>query len=311
MDGSMTRRQFLRMMGAGFALISTGWPRKAVWGARGSEKGSVRLVFYTDVHARIEWETPVAMARAAEAINAQKADLVIAGGDLITDGFQSSAATVAPRWDAYLKMHRAIKGDVYPAIGNHDLVAANPEDGTAPAKDPRAIYRRKMGLARTYYSFDAVGYHFLMLDSIQVTRDKYLYQGMIVPEELEWFREDLARVPRSTPIIIATHIPLLTAFYSATKGATFAAKTNRVIVNNLDVFEIMKDHNVILVLQGHLHVKELIKWRNTTFITGGAICGKWWRGAYYGTEEGFNVITLKGDHVEWEYIDYGWQARRP
>jgi len=147
--------------------------------------------------------------------------------------------------------------------------------------------------------------------SIEITGDEYKYQGMIWPEELEWLKKDLSRIPRGTPIIIATHIPLLTAFYSATKGATFAAKTNRVIVNNLDVFEIMKDHNVILVLQGHLHVKELIKWRNTTFITGGAICGKWWRGAYHGTEEGFNVITLTGDHVEWEYIDYGWQARRP
>lgn len=311
MDGSITRRQFLGMMGAGFALLATGWPRKAVWGARGSEKGSIRLVFFTDVHARKEWGVPEAMAKAANAINDQRSDLVIGGGDFITDGFQSSAATVEHRWDAYLKMHRAIKKDVYPAIGNHDLVAAIPEDGTAPAKDPRAIYRRKMGLDRNYYSFDAVGYHFVILDSIQVTGDEYKYQGMIWPEELEWLKQDLSRVPHGTPIIIATHIPLLTAFFAATMGATFAAKPNRVVVNNLEVFEIIKQHNVILVLQGHLHVEELIKWRDTTFITGGAICGKWWRGAYHGTEEGFNVITLTGDHVEWEYIDYGWQARRP
>ena len=277
----------------------------------GSEKGTVRLVFYTDIHTRTEWDTPVGMARAARTMNKQKADLVIAGGDLITDGFRSSAASVEPRWDAYMKMHRAIEGDIYPVLGNHDLVAAIPEDGTPAAEDPRSVYRSKMGLDRTYYSFDAVGYHFVILDSIQITGDEYKYQGMIWPEELEWLKENLSQVRLGTPIILATHMPLLSTFYMATEGGTFGAPRNRVVVNNLDVLKVIRDHNVILVMQGHLHVKELHKWRNTTFILGGAICGKWWRGPWHGTEEGFNVITLTGNHVGWEYVDYSWEARRP
>jgi 3',5'-cyclic AMP phosphodiesterase CpdA len=307
----VTRRQFLGRMATGFVLFTAGFATKTFWPARGSEKGSLRLVFYTDVHARTEWETPVAMKRATEAINAQKADLIIAGGDLITDGFQSSADRVAPRWDSYMKMHREIRGDLYPVIGNHDLVAAVPEDGSPAAKDPRKIYRLKMSLDRTYYSFNAVGYHFVMLDSVQITGDEYKYQGMIWPEQLEWLKQDLSRVQRGTPIVLATHIPLLSAFFAATKGATFAAKKNRVVDNNREVFKILEEHNVILVLQGHLHAKELLMWRDTTFIVGGAICGKWWRGPWHGTEEGFNVITLTGSHVDWEYIDYGWEERRP
>ncbi len=208
-------------------------------------------------------------------------------------------------------MHRAIHGDLYPVMGNHDLVAAIPEDGTPPARDPRAIYRAKMSLDQTYYSFDAVGYHFVILDSVEVTGDEYKYRGMIWPEQLEWLKQDLSRVPRSTPTVLATHIPLLSAFHSARKGATSAAKKNRVVVNNRDVLRVMEEHNVILVLQGHLHVKELVMWRDTTFIVGGAISGKWWRGSWYGTEEGFNVITLTENHVDWEYIEYGWEARRP
>ncbi|UCF94794.1 MAG: metallophosphoesterase [Desulfobacterales bacterium] len=308
---TMTRRDFLGTLAAGLALVAGGCSKKLIWPARGSDKGSLRLVFYTDVHARTEWETPVAMARAARTINAQKADLVIAGGDLITDGFQSSAARVAARWEAYRRMHRAIQSDIYPVIGNQDLVAANPEDGTPAAKDPRAVYLAQMGLERTYYAFDAVGYHFVMLDSIQVTGDEYQYQGLIAPGELEWLRQDLASVPGGTPIVLATHIPLLSAFYGATQGMTFAPQKNRVVVNNRDVLNLMENHNVILVLQGHLHAKELIRWRNTAFIVGGAICGRWWRGPWYGTEEGFNVITLTGNHVGWEYLDYGWEAGRP
>jgi len=47
--------------------------------------------------------------KAAHDINAHNADLVIVGGDLITEGFESSAARSAPRWDAYMLMHRGIK----------------------------------------------------------------------------------------------------------------------------------------------------------------------------------------------------------
>jgi len=308
---SITRRNFLEKLVAGFTLLLGGCSKKIIWSVTGPDKGSVRLVFYTDVHARVEWETPLAMERASQAINAYNPDIVLSGGDLITEGFQSSSVRVAPRWDAYMtNMHRAIKADLYPTIGNHDLVAAGPEDGSAKAEDPRAIYLDHMGLDQTYYSFDAVGYHFVILDSIQITNDEFRYHGNIQPEQLEWLKQDLSNVPSGTPVVIVTHIPILTAFYSGTMGATFSAPKNRVVVNNFEILKVFESHNVILVLQGHLHVKEMIRWRDTTFIVGGAVSGKWWRGPWYGTEEGFNIITLKGNRVEWEYFDYGWTAHR-
>lgn len=311
MTYQITRRNFLGKLIAGFGILAGGCSERIIWPVSGSDKGPIRLVFYTDVHSRVEWETPVALERAVDAINSANADLVIAGGDLITDGFQSSASQVAPRWDAYMKMHRGIKADLYPTIGNHDLVAANPQDGSAAAQDPRKVYLAEMGLDQTYYSFDAAGYHFVILDSIQVTNDRYQYQGFIEPEQMEWLKRDIAKVSPNTPIVMVTHIPILTAFFSATLGATAKAPKNRIITNNVEVLKIIENHNVILVLQGHLHVKERIKWRDTSYIVGGAICGKWWRGHYYDTAEGFNVITLTGNRVVWEYKEYGWQARRP
>ena len=307
----MTRRSFLYRMAAGFFMLAGCHPKTTAWPVRGSERGELRLAFYTDVHARQEWETPTALQHAAATINAQTADLVIAGGDLITDGFWSTEPVATARWDVYMQMHRAIEVDLYPVIGNHDLVAANPKDSSPPADDPRRIFRDRMGLERSYYSFDAVGYHFIVLDSIHVTRDDLHYHGMIEPEQMAWLKRDLAHTPKSTPIVVVTHIPLLTAFYSATKGGTFPAPKSRVVVNNLEVLEAFKDHNVPLVLQGHLHVEEMIRWQRTTFIVGGAICGKWWRGAWHGTKEGFNMITLGRNRFEWEYVEYGWQARRP
>jgi len=310
-EASYTRRRFLRNLAAGGIILGAGPLNHLTWASQSSTTGTLRVLFYTDIHTRVEWDTPIALDRATAAINAQKADVIIAGGDLITDGFQNSAQTVAHRWDAYMKLHQGIHGDVHPVIGNHDLVAAIPEDGSPPSKDPRAIYRDKMELAQTYYSFDAVGHHLIILDSIHVTFDRLHYEGRIWPEQMEWLKEDLAKTPKGTPIVLCTHIPLLTTFFAATQGATTASPRSRVVVNNVEVLELFKEHNLILVLQGHLHVNELMRWRETTFITGGAVCARWWRGPNLGTEEGFGVVTLSEDHVEWEYIDYGWEARRP
>ncbi len=83
------------------------------------------------------------------------------------------------------------------------------------------------------------------------------------------------------------------------------------VVNNREVVQRFEGRNLMRVLQGHLPVNEWHRWRGATFVTGGAVCGKWWRGPWQGTEEGFGTLTLHPDRVDWSYIDYGWTARRP
>jgi len=306
MGAGLPRRRFLgaaACLAAG--LPGCSWSGGFTWSAQGADKGPLRILFFTDVHAQLERAAPIAMAQAAEAMNAESADLVLASGDLIQGGLDSPEVDMAPRWDAYMAMHRAIRGEVHAAIGNHDLVAALPEDGSPPSPDPRATFRERLGLERTYYAFDALGYHIVILDSIDVIGGAEMYRGFIGPEQLDWLTADLARLAKGTPIVCVLHLPMLTGFF----GATAPAPANRVLVNNREVLALFREHNLQLVLQGHLHVKELIRWRETTFLTGGAICGGWWRGPYKGTEEGFNRLTLHRDRVEWDYIDYGWEAR--
>jgi len=303
-----TRRDVLQLLAAGFA---GSLPARAVWPMVDGPRDSLRFAFFTDVHARTEWQTPEAMAMAADAMNAQSPDLVIAGGDLITDGFQSAATTVAPRWDAYLEMHRGIRGRVEPVLGNHDLVAAIPEDGSEPAPDPRSEFRRRLGVDRTYRSFDAAGVRFLLLDSVEITGGELKYEGRIGDTQRAWIRDVLSGTDTDVPTVICTHLPMLTSFFQATEGATAAAPANRVVTDARETLELFGEHRLALVLQGHLHVDEMLRWRDTTFITGGAVCGKWWRGSWHGTGEGFGLVTLRRDRVEWEYIRYGWTARRP
>ena len=311
MTDRFSRRFFLGGLAAGGTLAASPVLARTGWSIRGSDRGALRLVFYTDVHARTERETPTALAMATGAINAQSPDLVLCGGDLITGGFDSTAETVAPRWDAYMAMASAIEGEHHSVIGNHDIVAARPADGSAAATDPRLEYKLRLNRDRTYGAFDALGYRFFLLDSIRLSEDQYKYHGWISSEQREWIREELARIPQETPVVLVLHMPLLTGFFSATEGATSQPPPNRVVVNNAEVLALFAERNLVLVLQGHLHVTELLQWRGTTFLTGGAISGGWWRGRYFGTREGFVVITLRSNRIEWEYVGYGWDARHP
>ena len=274
----------------------------------------LRFAFYTDIHTRTEWETPTAILKAAERINAESPEFVIAGGDLITDGFESSAETVAPRWDAYMTMHNKINTPIYPVLGNHDLVAVRPKDHSPISENPRALFLQKMKREKTWYTFDQNQYRFIVLDSVSINDGAgggSPYKGYVNEEQIEWLRELVAATPKDQPIVLVTHIPLLTSFYMATRGATAPAPSHRVIGNNKEVLKCFAEHNLILVLQGHLHVNEKIVWKGTTFITGGAVCAKWWRGNWHGTDEGFGIVSLKNNEITWKYVNYGWETKRP
>ncbi len=272
--------------------------------------GSLKVVFFTDIHARTEWETPEALRRAAEAINAQEADLVLCGGDMITDGYISTPAAAEPRWAVYQAMHEAIRPTPVVVVGNHDLVGVEPADGSAPAEDPRAEVRARFNLPQTYRSFGFRGYHFILLDAIEVTPDEHKYRGWVDSEQMAWLRSDLAKVAAGTPVVVVSHMPLRTELFRGADGSG-TPPPSRVVANADEVLAAFENHRLLAVLQGHLHVEEVLRRGDTAFITGGAVCGKWWRGSWHGTAEGFGVLHLHPDRVEWEYHTYPWEVRRP
>lgn len=303
-DGALHRRDVLRLAAGAALLAGCGARRGRTARTRAPALRPLRLVFYTDVHARPDAEGRRVLARVAAAIDAEGAALVIGGGDYVADDAGASAGDARPDWDAFMTMYDALGGERHAVLGNHDLVGAFPADGTPPAADPRREFRRRFGRPATYDAFDHAGRHFVLLDSIQVIGGSLGYRGWIDDAQLAWLDADLARVAPTTPIVVATHMPLLTAFYAATEGATAAAPANRVIVNSREVLARFAGHRLQLVLQGHLHVWEEIRWRGTTFVTGGAVAGGWWRGAFHGTPPGFTVVTLFDDRVACEYRAY-------
>jgi hypothetical protein len=179
---------------------------------------------------------------------------------------------------------------VFHAIGNHDFVAG---------ADERASARAVLGLERTYYSFDASRIHFVVLDSVELVEGGD-YRGHVGPAQLDWLRRDLAQVAPATPVIAVTHMPLYTGFFGP--AGPGQGPPDRVVQNAAEVLDVLETRNTVAVLQGHLHVFEALRLKSITFLTGGAVCGRWWKGVHHGTPPGFAVVTVDGTRVDARYI---------
>lgn len=80
-----------------------------------------------------------------------------------------------------------------------------------------------------------------------------------------------------------------------------------VVNNGTKVVKLLSGYNVKLILQGHLHIVEEIKYKKTSTITGGMLSGaKWETPSYLGHSNGFVVVDVKGNKFSWEYDTYEW-----
>ncbi len=306
MHSRLDRRRFLTLSAATAAASAL-----PAFAATHSAPGSLRLIFFTDTHTQPELSAAQGTAQAFGKIKSLKPDLCIQGGD-------RSLMLL----DLYQKTEQSLDGiPIHHVIGNHDVFGRDPASKVSTS-DP--LYGKKAFEQRfqtkTYRSFDRAGYHFILLDSIQITPERQ-FDAIIDPAQLAWLKQDLAATPAGAPIVIACHVPLVSAAaqYSppddkAAKAAALQALTNLhglLVGNAYDVLEALKGHNVVAVLQGHTHINEVVQWHGTPFITSGAVSGNWWHGSRWGTPEGFTVLELANGKAQWRYETYGWHSPSP
>ncbi|MEZ4994673.1 MAG: metallophosphoesterase [Saprospiraceae bacterium] len=284
--------------------------------AESIRQDSFSFIFMTDIHVQPERGAYKGFQRAVEMINERDADFVMTGGDLVYDVLRGNFE----RSDSLFRMYKSIVSKlnkpIYHCIGNHELFGIYEEsdiDATHPDYK-YGMFERHLG--KTYYSFDHKGWHFIVLNSIEEKDQHYI--GLIDSTQLDWLKEDLAQLAPSTPVAVALHIPLVSSFrqvYPILPDT--AASQGRYIQNRAEVLQLLRDHNLKLILQGHMHwVEDINVQGQFRVITGGAIAGRpsWRRkddqgdGRYY-NEEGFMHIYVNGDNIDWKYIDIGWDAQ--
>jgi len=154
----------------------------------------------------------------------------------------------------------------------------------------------------------------MILDSIHMLPYRS-YSGWIDDEQLNWIKSDLAGVEAARPIVVATHIPLATAWpclhpFPPNVAPGLSDMPGQIVDNNLAVRKLFRGHNLRLVLQGHTHVWETVEFAGVKYVTGGAVCGNWWRGERSGTRNGYAVCRVRGNEVDVSYETYPWQAEQ-
>ena len=271
------------------------------------EKDGFSFVFMTDIHLQPEGNAVEGFSKAIETINNLSPEFIITGGDLIFDALSQTEGRADSLYSLYLKTIKDIKIPLYNTLGNHEIFGLSKSSGIDPSHE---YYGKKMFLNRIgkkYYAFDHKGWRFYILDSVGETEERGYY-GFIDEEQIKWIAEDLAKIDKSIPIVISVHIPFITVQAQLDRGSLAKNGQGLVINNSKEVLDLYKDHNLKLVLQGHLHKLEDMYTRGIHFITGGAVSGSWWNGPYGKTEEGFLLIKTESDQLTWEYIDYGWEV---
>ena len=290
-DHKITRRDFLVGLGV-LATTQILIPPLLRGVTLTTDLKPLRLGFLTDCHAMQDHGAPAWLDQTALLMNEMKPDLIIGGGDFVDGGFHLPGSAMEERWKLADIFLRKINARIEPVIGNHDFYEPIRSDGTLSGNDPRWRFKKQFGLDQTYRSFEFGGYRFLILDSVDAVGGITPYRGLIDDAQLLWLDHELERIPSNQPIIICTHIPFKTSF-NVGLGASIASSQGRFHVLNSDlVMEKLKDRALILILQGHVHINERVAIGEIPCITGGAVCGNWWKGANMGTYPGVGMIEI-------------------
>lgn len=272
------------------------------------EKDSFNVAFLTDIHLQPERDAVKGFSQALDSVNMLKPDFLITGGDLIMDALGQSYGRADSLYKLYQEVVKKTKIPVYNTMGNHDIYGIYKKSGADPAGPEfgEKMFEKRMG--PSYYSFDHKGWKFMIINSVEDTK-KDGYIGQVDTGQISWIKSELKKTDPSTPIVISTHIPFISAFTQKYGGSTLPNDSSLVVYNSKDVIDLFRGYNLKLVLQGHLHTVEDIYIDGIHFITCGAVSGAWWKGPNRGFEEGFVYLSFSGNDFRWRYVDYGWNAQ--
>jgi 3',5'-cyclic-AMP phosphodiesterase len=272
-------------------------------GEKQPERTGFSFAFITDTHIKPDSMVITAFNKAIDSINNAGVDFVISGGDQVYDVMRGNQAKSDTLFTLYKTLSSRIQVPVYNTVGNHELFGIyeeSPEDSTH-ADYKYGMFARYFG--DTYYAFDHKGWHFVVLNTLDVEGKRYI--GRIGAEQLQWLKDDLAALPAETPIAVVVHLPLVSAMSQVYPKPGQATDAGPLVQDRDSLLAAFEEHNLKLVLQGHLHWFEDLNVENKThFITGGSIAGRpSWRGTNHGPR-GFLVFDVNGEDFDWRYVAY-------
>ncbi len=316
MNTTTDRRTFLT---AGAVAVTS----STVGSANPTRKRVLRVAHLTDVHVQPELKAPEGMAVCLRHVQSQqdKPDLILFGGDCIMDAFAQTRERTRVQWDVWHKVLKAECSLPWEAcIGNHDVWGWDQTRSKATADDKdygKAWAVDALKLGKRYRAFEKAGWKVVVLDSTHTGPKPGTYVGKLDDKQHEWLVGELKGTPKTTPVLILSHIPIFAAcpFLDGDNEKTGNWQVPGAWMH-LDARKLTalfhERGNVRACLSGHIHLQDEVKYLGTTYYCNGAVCGGWWRGKYQQFAEGYALVDLYDDGSSaCEYVTYGWKADTP
>lgn len=309
---SLTRRHFIAV--SSLALLAGGETEAAP--VPRDEEPSLVFAHLTDMHIKPEGAGPEGLVRCLQHTHSHpaKPKFILNGGDAIMSALGATEERTKVQWAQYhaiMKEHCTLP--VKNVIGNHDCWGWQRSKAGTTGNEPlygKAWARKELGLETNYYTFDDAGWRFIVLDSVQERGDEG-YKPVIDDEQFAWLEETLKSTPAEMPVIICSHVPILsvTPFYFVDDivkdyqfnliGALMHQDVHRIT-------KMLRDYpQVRLCISGHDHLVDSVEYEGKTYMCNGAVSGSWWNGVFQGCPPGYAIMKLwKNGAFEREYITY-------
>ena len=199
----------------------------------------------------------------------------------------------------YLDALNKVNVPFYRVLGNHDL-----EHGGRSNEKSDNQYESFFGPSN--YSFNRGNAHYIVLNNVFYLGRDYFYMGYLDEQTYRWVEQDLAHVPKGSPVFISMHIPA--RLYEKEQPFKYNSQTiSRQTVNIDPLFKMLEPFNTH-IFTGHMHYNRNMIHTPTLYEHNtAAICGTWWQGEYCvdGTPQGYGVYEVTGNDVKWYFKSSG------
>ena len=222
---------------------------------------------------------------------------------------------------------------IFHTMGNHDNDGATEPNADT---DFNATKKYREVFGPTYYSFNIGKVHYIMLDNLRYRNEKRKnmkpgknmagarnYDHIVVEEQMEWLRKDLAMIEdKTTPIVVGMHCPVyrMKSEHNSTELYSYFTDENggHTLPPALYFSEAFKEFKEVHYLTGHTHKlitthckysTDYPQLANTIDHNVSAICGAWWFTAAHGgphlapdgSPAGFSVFPVEDKSIEWYF----------
>jgi predicted phosphodiesterase len=208
----------------------------------------IRIGVVADVHQDVIHDGYARMRTFIDEMQTSKPDFLIQLGDFVLP---------RPRNQPFLECWNEFEGPRYHVLGNHDMV-----DFGYTKQQTMEWWE----MPQRFYSFDAGGWHFVVLDGNDQNPGEWSgYVRYVAPDQLEWLRKDLA----------ATNAPTMVFSHQTIESDSGVANSGEVRAVLEECNRLAGWPQVYACLCGHHHIDSLLEVEGIRYIHINSMSYKW------------------------------------